>query len=58
MAYIKSSSYQRCMSKRYHYLDKKKMQFADYVNLFSSLTATVLVDSEKNAESHFFRDFF
>ena len=37
---LKSSSYQRCMSKRYHYLlDKTKMQFVDYVNFFS-LTAT------------------
>ena len=36
------SSYQRCMSKRYHYLlDSKDAQFVDYVNLCFGLTATV-----------------
>ena len=52
---LKSSSYQRCMSKRYHYKDETQMQFVDYVNFFS---ATVLSFSGKNAKSHFFRDFF
>ena len=56
---LKSSSYQRCKSKRYHYLlDKTKMQFVNMSTFFSLAATDCLSFSEKKRRISNFPRFF